>query len=49
MASKLKICLIGYWGKYNIPINNAFREDVKIMCNLSTGIEVIKENELVLA
>lgn len=25
--------------EYNIPINNEFREDVKIMCNLSTGIE----------
>ena len=25
--------------EYNIPINNKFREDVKIMCNLSTGIE----------
>ncbi len=25
--------------EYNIPINNEFREDVRIMCNLSTGIE----------
>ena len=25
--------------EYNIPINQEFREDVKIMCNLSTGIE----------
>ena len=25
--------------KYNIPINQEFREDVRIMCNLSTGIE----------
>ena len=23
----------------NIPINQEFREDVRIMCNLSTGIE----------
>ena len=25
--------------EYNIPINQEFREDVRIMCNLSTGIE----------
>ena len=25
--------------EYNIPISQEFREDVKIMCNLSTGIE----------
>lgn len=25
--------------EYNIPISNEFREDVRIMCNLSTGIE----------
>lgn len=25
--------------EYNIPISNELREDVKIMCNLSTGIE----------
>ncbi len=25
--------------EYSIPINNEFREDVRIMCNLSTGIE----------
>ncbi len=25
--------------EYNIPISKEFREDVKIMCNLSTGIE----------
>ena len=25
--------------EYNIPINNEFREDVKIMCNLSMEIE----------
>ena len=25
--------------KYNIPISQEFREDVRIMCNLSTGIE----------
>ena len=25
--------------EYNIPINNEFREDVRIMCNLSIGIE----------
>ena len=26
--------------EYNIPISNELREDVRIMCNLSTGIEV---------
>lgn len=25
--------------EYNIPISKEFREDVRIMCNLSTGIE----------
>ena len=25
--------------EYNIPISQEFREDVRIMCNLSTGIE----------
>ena len=25
--------------EYNIPISNELREDVRIMCNLSTGIE----------
>jgi len=25
--------------EYNIPISSEFREDVRIMCNLSTGIE----------
>ena len=25
--------------EYNIPVNKEFREDVNIMCNLSTGIE----------
>ena len=25
--------------EYNIPISKKFREDVSIMCNLSTGIE----------
>ncbi len=25
--------------EYNIPINSELREDVRIMCNLSTGIE----------
>ena len=25
--------------EYNIPINDEFREEVKIMCNLSLGIE----------
>ena len=25
--------------KYNIPINNEFREEVRSMCNLSVGIE----------
>ena len=25
--------------EYNIPINDEFREEVKIMCNLSSGIE----------
>ena len=25
--------------EYNIPISHVFREDVRIMCNLSTGIE----------
>lgn len=25
--------------EYNIPVNQEFREEVKVMCNLSTGIE----------
>ena len=25
--------------EYNIPTSQEFREDVRIMCNLSTGIE----------
>ena len=31
--------------EYNIPISQEFREDVRIMCNLSTGMkkELLKE------
>ena len=25
--------------EYNIPVSNEIREDVRVMCNLSTGIE----------
>ena len=32
-----KLDIIGH--EYNIPISQEFREDVRIMCNLSTGIE----------
>ena len=42
----------------NIPISQEFREDVRIMCNMSTGIEeracngvaiIIKNKTLILA
>ena len=35
--------------EYNIPISQEFREDVRIMCNLSTGIEEkeLYENTLI--
>ena len=36
MESVPDICLEH---EYNIPISKEFREDVRIMCNLSTGIE----------
>ena len=41
LSSKLKIQekLDILEHEYNIPVNNEFREDVKIMCNLSSGIE----------
>ena len=29
----------GNTSSFNIPISNELREDVRIMCNLSTGIE----------
>ena len=34
--------------EYNIPINNEFREDVRIMCNLSTGIEEKTTEKIIL-
>lgn len=34
--------------EYNIPISSEFREDVRIMCNLSTGIEEKATEKIIL-
>ena len=34
--------------EYNIPISNELREDVRIMCNLSTGIEERTTEKIIL-
>ena len=34
--------------EYNIPVDNEFREEVTIMCNLSTGIEEKTKEKIIL-
>ena len=34
--------------EYNIPISSEFREDVSVMCNLSTGIEKKATEKIIL-